>query len=283
MNTVTRQVIDDIRELMWHEARRVVLVRMTGIHRISAQMCMAMDWEGISTRFTQPLRPDLLLRLQNEIGRHPEMLNAEDYPKNIVKWIEDHLFDWDRGDLLGVYLPLSEAVELYWLSIVLCARRHKWAVQDLTQVVLVHEFAHACTHLGKDSDGGSWDADIFCKQTAGMIEGLAQYWTHYVLSGLLNRKETLLPVFLGLMKYQPAPYRSHMTWLEEQAQELYGQYGISPVHDLETPMPFHKSICEQVRGAMIKVREGKTIPSAREFIDILDLQEVAVTQSIELF
>ena len=283
MNATTKQVIDDMRDTMWHEARPAVLVPMASVPQISRQMCLGFAWPGISTRFTQPLRPDLLLRLQVEISQHPEMLKAVDYPLNIVKWIEDHLFDWDSGDLLGVYLPRVKAVELYWLSIVLCARRNNWAVSDLAQVVLVHELAHACTHLGKDAEGRNWDTDSFCRQSPGVMEGLAQYWTHYVIGGLKTRTEAFLPVFLGLMKGQPAPYRSHMTWLEEKAQELYQDHGVDPVRDLETTTPFHRPICEHVRGLMITLREGKTTPTVKEFTNSLALAHVASEQACELF
>jgi hypothetical protein len=138
-------------------------------------------------------------------------------------------------------------------------------------------------HLGKDANGLNWDTDAFNRQTTDVIEGLAQYWTHYVLMRVTTRQEALLKVFLGLMKKQPAQYRSHMTWLEEKAQEIYQNHGISVVKDLETDMPFHMPIGEHVRAAMIRLREEKTSPSAKEFTDAMDLGQVAMAQSVKLF
>jgi hypothetical protein len=39
------------------------------------------------------------------------------------------------------------------------ARPHR--VEDLAAVVLAHELAHGCTHLGRDIDGRRWDVKAF--------------------------------------------------------------------------------------------------------------------------
>jgi hypothetical protein len=243
-----------------------------------------MAWCRVSLNLDKPLRGDLLLLLNQEIHAHPEMLTAGDYPSNIIKWIEDHLFIWDRGDLLGVYFPQLAVVELYWLSIILSARRNKWAVSNLAMVVLVHEYAHACTHLGDDADAQCWDVDVFCKTDDGLIEGLAQYWTHYLLCGQQsNLSEGFFDVFLKLMKLQPPPYRAHMAWLDKIPIKRYLDYGVEHHSSLEINKVFEWPICENIRAAMINLRRSKDTLSVDAFTNKIDVLKTYLEGAVTLF
>jgi hypothetical protein len=57
-------------------------------------------------------------------------------------------------DVLGIYDygGTEPKIELYWGVIGLVARDLNIGVEDLTCVVLAHEFAHAFTHVGSDAN-----------------------------------------------------------------------------------------------------------------------------------
>ena len=79
-------------------------------------------------------------------------------------------------DLLGKYSPYSREITLYTELIWKVARKMNVAYHALYELVLVHETAHAVTHLGKDADGKIWkDFD-----SAGVFdqEYFAQIYSH---------------------------------------------------------------------------------------------------------
>ena len=277
-----KRVFKDIRQAMVDDASQVTACR-TGCATASA-----LAWE---TRLTlsnssvkvhcrdKPLRADLMQRLRDQLKDVPEMLDAQDYPENVLKWIEDHLGDWETGDLLGCYCPKRQEIDLYWLSIVLSARRHDWSVPDLTRVVFIHEWAHAFTHLGADSDGQQWETTSFCKaceDEGALIEGLAQYWTYYSLRG--PHDEGALRVFLRLMKLQPAPYRTHMAWIECAAADRHRTAGVSPATGFEPNSHLDCSIRECIRTCLMRVRKVQTPWSAQRFTYWLRLNDEVLEQ-----
>src|SRR5262249_14407626 len=63
-------------------------------------------------------------------------------------------------DIFGTYFA-GLRIEIYWMGIALFAGAFGLRVQDLAAVTLIHELAHAYTHLGLDISGESWKADGF--------------------------------------------------------------------------------------------------------------------------
>jgi hypothetical protein len=89
-------------------------------------------------------------------------------------------------DMLGAYWHGSH-IEIYWMAVALFAGAYSLRVEDLTTVTLVHELAHAYTHMGRDIDGLTWRAGGFEHSEPAVTEGLAQYYTAVVTQKIGNR------------------------------------------------------------------------------------------------
>jgi hypothetical protein len=148
-------------------------------------------------------------------------------------------------DVLGVYRyrlppksslfpqdPMSGEIILYWGVIGLVAGLLGVTIEDLTIVVLAHEFGHAYTHMGADIDGHRWPTNSFSLSEHGLKEGLAQYYTHQVCLRLQKQFFRAHEAYKELLKNQPQAYKTHEPWLKAQ-----------------TP--------EEVRLAMLETRRGK--------------------------
>jgi hypothetical protein len=85
----------------------------------------------------------------------------------------------------------------------------------LTIVVLIHELAHAYTHLGYDIDGCKWDDEGWIHSPPAVREGLAQYYTERVLSKLRHRIPGCFEAYEKLLVKQPADYQTHKRWINE--------------------------------------------------------------------
>jgi hypothetical protein len=116
-------------------------------------------------------------------------------------------------DILGTYWPGSH-IEIYWMAIALFAGAFDLRTEDLTAVTVIHELAHAYTHLGLDIKGTSWNDVGFDQSEPAVIEGLAQYYTATVTQKLSNRFPLAHQAYRTLLEYQPEIYRSHETWFE---------------------------------------------------------------------
>lgn len=60
-------------------------------------------------------------------------------------------------DALGAYFYEIPHIELYWIPIVLIAEAIGASIEDITIIVLIHELAHAYTHVGMDIGGREHD------------------------------------------------------------------------------------------------------------------------------
>ena len=125
------------------------------------------------------------------------------------------------ADIFGTYrVEAGEArIDIYWAVIGYVAPSLGVDPVDLALVVLVHELAHAFTHLGRDADGsdwaGFWDAD------RGLLEGLAQYYTHLVLENaqLRGRSTAAKHAYELLLPHQPEIYQRHAEWVSRWPPE----------------------------------------------------------------
>lgn len=136
-----------------------------------------------------------------------------------------------REDVLGVYKFVVRGVPeddravnparilLYWSVIGLVSEWMDCTVEDLTIVVLTHELAHAYTQLGADIQGRRWPAANFSWVEMAVKEGLAQYYTHRVLTRLSARYPGALATYKQLLSKQPAPYQVHLEWVEKFTPE----------------------------------------------------------------
>jgi hypothetical protein len=128
-------------------------------------------------------------------------------------------------DVLGVYeygridgFPES-SIELYWAVIGVCAGWLGASVEDLAVVVLIHELAHAYTHLGRDIDGLRWASDAFNESNRALTEGLAQYYTARVCRRLTVQLPGCRAAYEMLLPRQPRAYQAHLPWLADCTPE----------------------------------------------------------------
>jgi hypothetical protein len=128
-------------------------------------------------------------------------------------------------DVLGVYAfgplppligdlvpPPNPRIEVYWAVIGLVAQALGLDVEELTGVVVAHELAHAYSHVGADIDGLRWPNKAFGEAELGLVEGLAQYYTHQVCVRLGDQHPGMLAAYRALLVHQPAPYQAHVAW-----------------------------------------------------------------------
>ncbi len=126
-------------------------------------------------------------------------------------------------DILGQYRwvlksgQTSASAHLYWGVIGLVARSLAVSVEGLTVKVLVHELAHAYTHLGADIDGHRWDDLDFSNTERAVKEGLAQYYTRQLLGRLRARIPEAKKAYEALLPHQPGAYRVQGKWIDSGA------------------------------------------------------------------
>lgn len=137
-----------------------------------------------------------------------------------------------HDDILGMYTSgPTAAIDLYWMPIGMFAGILGCTIEELTVVVLVHELAHAFTHLGLDIDGQHWTTATFQRTDKPIKEGLAQFYTAKVVERLGGRAPGISEAYERLLTWQSGPYLVHLEWGQNSGQ-----------------------IGEQVRAAMLSCR-----------------------------
>jgi hypothetical protein len=144
-------------------------------------------------------------------------------------------------DVLGSYRPSTGAIEVYWIPLAIFSRSASLPIEELTKVVLIHEYAHAHTHAGLDLDRKRWDTRKFVEAEREATEGLAQFYTALLTRDLRNNSFRDGDVdahvtYERLLKHQSALYHTHLGWLHEE----------------------QKVIAEAVRFSVLEVRRAKT-------------------------
>ncbi|MDB4775576.1 hypothetical protein OAG62_00480 [bacterium] len=84
--------------------------------------------------------------------------------------------------------------------------------------VLIHELAHAYTHLGSDIDGMTWRDDDFRAAEKPVVEGVAQYYTWCVLESISELHEAR-HAYEELVPRQPEAYQVHLPWTRRSDRE----------------------------------------------------------------
>ena len=242
----------------------------------------------------KPLRKDHLEALELYLDKYPELLESEEYPKNIFPtfflWSDTLYWEFPslrKGDILGSYYSYREEdsgdIEIYWLSIIFCSEKNKFDPHVLAFVVDVHEWAHAVVDLGRNLDGirPLENGHITSKEIS---EGLAQFYTHHYLRNLNDSK--YFDTFIGLAKTQPEEYRSHLYWLHPWLLLDYEDQGVclekyrKDIHSewlSSTPNPYFFNTAwglEGVRRILLEnIRENRSI-TLEKFNELFGLREV---------
>lgn len=122
--------------------------------------------------------------------------------------------------IIGLFPPMRTEVHLFWAVIALVSGWLGTSVEGLTVVVLAHELAHGYTHIGADIDRVTWDTDAFINAEKGLIEGLAQHYTHLVCQALEFRFPEALAAYQALLPRQPPPYQTQKQWEKVHSKEM---------------------------------------------------------------
>lgn len=95
--------------------------------------------------------------------------------------LPDHWRDDDRGifERLGEYFPETYEVRIYKGLIDKYSKSKRWPASAVFYIVLVHELAHAITHMGSDQTGSKWAK--FKDAPSGVLEMFAQWYTYRCL------------------------------------------------------------------------------------------------------
>lgn len=117
-------------------------------------------------------------------------------------------------DVLGAYFYDIPHIELYWIPIVLIAEAIGASIEDITIMVLIHELAHAYTHVGMDIGGRSWDTNAFAGSDRAVLEGLAQYYRCIFLTLIVDDQPNAIKAFDLLLEMQSRDYQTHKIWME---------------------------------------------------------------------
>jgi len=137
----------------------------------------------------------------------------------VIKAVVKKILEIEK-DTLGVYQfrGAKGEIKLFWCVIGFVAKSLGVKVEDLTAVVLVHEMAHAYTHLGYDADGIQWKG--FDRVTAGLGEALAQYYTHFAAVQHRRQSPGFWRAYEALTRDQGPIYRHHLEWVDAWPPEV---------------------------------------------------------------
>ena len=83
------------------------------------------------------------------------------------------------------------------------------SIEGFTVAVLIHELAHAYTHIGFDIDGQQWNTNDFGKASLNIIEGLAQFYTAVLSERMSKKLPEAHQAYSGFLKLQAGPYLVH--------------------------------------------------------------------------
>lgn len=190
-----------------------------------------------------------------------QILASHDPMSALLQFEEDILgiYQYSYSATLSMFddasLANSASITLYWGVIGLVAKWMDCGVEDLANVVLTHELAHAYTQLGADMNKQRWSASLFSQTETAVKEGLAQYYTDRVLVRLGRPYAAAYDVFQRLQQFQSPPYRAHLPWLEKYSPEA-------------------------MRRAILEARRNKTLKLS-EFERILETAQQALDPTME--
>ena len=152
----------------------------------------------------------------NAAATREEVARAREFADNVVARLKEvellKKLTEINEDVLGAYFFHEKRIDLYWMPIALFASLLGVRVEALTVVVTAHELAHAYSHLGRDIDGLRWDTAKFEKAEAGIVEGLAQFYTSIVCQKLELRYPAALEAYEKLLERQGGAYVVHKGW-----------------------------------------------------------------------
>ena len=167
------------------------------------------------------------------IAKLDEIKSARRFAQGLLEYIKNlgsikyndqsgKILDIDE-DILGAYFFKLPEIRLYWIVIGACSQILDLPIEALTFVVLVHELAHAYTHLGYDIDNRDWNTVDFERSDVSLVEGLAQFYTEAICEQIEPRLPTAKNAFQKLLKNQSEVYKEHRNWSTSTDSEHVGE------------------------------------------------------------
>lgn len=155
-----------------------------------------------------------------------ELIHVSEWSEQLSKTIQENdpvkfILNF-KTDVLGCFIIESfttnpqevnrARIVLYSGAISIFSQLLNCKIEDLTAVVLTHEYCHAYTQLGADIDGNRWPSAHYVCIEPELCEGLAQYYTDRALARLEDKIPRALSVFEKILAYQPPVYHAHTPW-----------------------------------------------------------------------
>jgi hypothetical protein len=122
-------------------------------------------------------------------------------------------------DVLGAYFFRVPEIYIYWMAIGLVCSTLQVDAESLTVVVVLHELAHAYSHLGRDIDSNRWDVESFARADLRIVEGIAQFYTGAICQKMGERYPAALSAFEALLRIQSGPYLVHKGWMKAPGKD----------------------------------------------------------------
>jgi hypothetical protein len=172
----------------------------------------------------------LLRKVPDQLSEDIRLVYLGQYPASAAEDVERFLLDMGARidhanvvprileideDYLGLYEPSEQSgtIAIYWGMIALCASRLGVSMEALALKVLVHEYAHALSHLGMDANGNHWELGSFSCADRFVQEGLANYFSWCVLKSSDDWwMQEALRAFEAIWPLQPPPYGEFEIW-----------------------------------------------------------------------
>jgi hypothetical protein len=128
-------------------------------------------------------------------------------------------------DVLGSHRPATREVSLYWIPLAIFSRAAGIDLEQLTKVVLIHEYAHAFTHIGLDINRRQWETRHFLQADRVLTEGLAQFYTAELTLEMRrpDDPEDVMDAYCAyeeLLAHQSATYHAHLRWMRGETRLL---------------------------------------------------------------
>jgi hypothetical protein len=123
-------------------------------------------------------------------------------------------------DVLGAYFFHVPEIQLFWMAIGLVCAHLQVEPEALTLVVVLHELAHAYSHLGRDIDAHRWDVTQFARADIAIVEGIAQFYTGAICLKMKDRYPAALRAYEALLTLQCGPYLVHKEWVKTPGTEV---------------------------------------------------------------
>lgn len=164
------------------------------------------------------MQAELFAGLRDHISKPAARRQERDW-QDIADWLRNTHFEnmlaEFSSDVLGEYDSRHQPrprIHLHALVIGLVSQALELSVNHVSLITLIHEYAHAYTHLGKDVDDNAWSLEGYENLDVTVKEAVAQFYTAYLCNELDKVNPGLKVAFDRLTSMQNSMYRQYQLW-----------------------------------------------------------------------